>query len=193
MLDHWEGHYGATALKEEKTAAAEDDDILVGSIRLPMFRQQTGDYLCLADFIKPATMGSDTISFFATCTDADIPQLTADDPYERMLAQTLADRLAEAAAELTNNGSGMRFSPGYPSMPDMSINFLLDKVLDIGRIGIKLTENGMMIPHAAVTGMIIYHPKARYFDLRHVGDDQIADYAQRRGLTTDDVRRFLRA
>jgi cobalamin-dependent methionine synthase I len=138
------------------------------------------------------------------------------DPYQKMMMQLLADRLAEAAAERMHEEvrkhywgyaseenltiaemqqerfQGIRPAVGYPSLPDMSLNFLLDDLLDMQQVGIRLTESGMMCPHASVSGLMFAHPQARYFDVGRIGDDQLADYARRRGLPADDLRRFLR-
>ena len=132
-----------------------------------------------------------------------------------MLSQTLCDRLAEATTELMHlqvrrtywgyasnedlpiedllvgKYQGIRPAIGYPSLPDTSVNFLLDSLLHMARIGISLTETGMMRPHASVSGLMIAHPMARYFELGPIGEDQLRDYARRRGLPEKTVRRFL--
>ena len=76
--------------------------------------------------------------------------------------------------------------------PDMSMNFLLDAILDMRQIGIRLTETGMMQPHASVSGLIISHPQATYFTLGPVGPDQLSDYAARRGYTLEEMKRYIR-
>jgi hypothetical protein len=63
--------------------------------------------------------------------------------------------------------------------------------VNIARIGIRLTESGMMVPHASVSGLMFAHPKAHYFDLGKIGSDQLRDYARRRGLPVTLIRRFL--
>jgi cobalamin-dependent methionine synthase I len=155
------------------------------------------------------------LGLFAATVSSTFVDETTDD-YRRMLAQTLADRLAEATAEVLHEQvrrtywgyapherlsvdelhreafQGIRPAVGYPSLPDMSLNFLLDDLLDMQQVGIRLTESGMMRPHASVSGLMFAHPKARYFDVGRIGDDQLADYARRRGLPADDLRRFLR-
>ena len=138
-----------------------------------------------------------------------------DDDFQRMLAQTLADRLAEATAEvlhlqvrrslwgyapdeqlsieqlLREDFQGIRPAVGYPSMPDTSINFIIDRLIDIKRIGIRLTESGAMKPHASVSGLMFAHPKARYFDIGKIDEEQLRDYAQRRHTPVELMRRFL--
>jgi cobalamin-dependent methionine synthase I len=134
-----------------------------------------------------------------------------------MMAQLLADRLAEAAAEKLHESvrrdywgyapeeqlsvealhqerfQGLRPAVGYPSLPDASINFLLDRVLGFPQIGIRLTESGAMRPHASVSGLMLAHPEARYFSVGKIGPDQLADYARRRGIPVEVARRFLAA
>lgn len=220
MLDSWEGRYATHCLVRILPANSEGDDILVDGMRLPMLRQQHAEAgepcLCLADFIRPAGQGkADRIGVFCSTVDRKMEERREEDPYKRMLSQTLCDRLAEAATELMHlqvrrrywgyapdehldiddllkeNYQGIRPAVGYPSLPDTSVNFLIDTLLHMGQIGISLTETGMMRPHASVSGLMIAHPQARYFDLGPIGEDQLEDYARRRGLPGHTLRRFL--
>ena len=175
-------------------------------------------FLCLSDFVRPLSSGiTDKIGAFATTVDAEMEQLYAEDDYKRMLAQTLSDRLAEATArkatrrcrlktwgyapdenlsvkDLHNEKyQGIRPAVGYPSLPDQSINFLLDELLDMKQIGISLTENGMMKPHASVCGLMFAHPASHYFSIGKIGEDQLADYAARRGMSIEETKKFLAA
>lgn len=227
MLDELEDHLQTQALFVLHEAYGDGDDIVLMQdncelARLPMLRQQASvaPQLCLADFLLPrGETPTDSAFchlglFAATVPSAFIDE--ADDDYRRMLAQTLADRLAEATAELLHEQvrrvywgyaphehlsvdelhreafQGIRPAVGYPSLPDMSLNFLLYGLLGMQQVGIRLTESGMMCPHASVSGLMFAHPKARYIDVGRIGDDQLADYARRRGLPADDLRRFLR-
>ena len=88
---------------------------------------------------------------------------------------------------------GIRPAVGYPSLPDQSVNFLLDKLLDMQQIGIQLTENGMMQPHASVSGLMFAHPASRYFSVGKIDEQQLKDYATRRGLPLDVMRKYLGA
>jgi cobalamin-dependent methionine synthase I len=143
--------------------------------------------------------------------------LFPDDAYRRMLVQTLADRLAEATAERLHEQvrkefwgyapneklsirqlhneefQGIRPAVGYPSLPDQSVNFILDELLDMAQIGINLTENGMMMPHASVSGLMLAHPASRYFSVGKIDEEQLKDYASRRGMPVEQMRRFLGA
>jgi len=206
---------------------ADADDILLfterqaASRRLAFLRQQRpsapdAPCLCMSDFVRPLSSGRrDRIGLFATAADADIEGLYADDPYRHLLAQTLADRLAEATAEMLHEHvrkslwgyarderlsvadmhaerfQGIRPAVGYPSLPDQSLNFVIDDLLHLSQIGITLTATGAMIPHASVTGLMLSHPAARYFDVGRIGEDQLADYARRRLMSADELRPFL--
>ena len=86
---------------------------------------------------------------------------------------------------------GKRPAVGYPSLPDHSLNFILSDLLDFHSLGISLTENGAMIPHASTTGLMISHPQCRHFNVGTIGEDQLADYAMRRGIAPDMIRKFI--
>lgn len=174
--------------------------------------------LCLADFIRPLSQGiRDQIGVFCTSVDGTIIDEYRHDDYLNMMAQTLCDRLAEATAEKLHEEvrrdraywgyapdenltieqqhreeyQGIRPAIGYPSLPDTSANFLIDQLIDMKQAGIRLTETGMMTPHASVSGFMFAHPKSRYFELGKIGDDQLRDYARRRGVPVELMRRFL--
>lgn len=191
-----------------------DDIVLANSKHIPCLRQQQGNppYLCLADFISPV---KSKLGLFATSADIGLETDFDDDVYLKMMMQLLADRLAEAAAErlheqvrkefwgyakdenlsipdmLIERFQGIRPAVGYPSLPDTSLNFVLDEILDMKQIGIRLTESGAMKPHASVSGMMISNPKAKYFAIGKIGEDQLQDYASRRGLPIEVVRKFV--
>lgn len=174
--------------------------------------------LCLADFIRPLSQGiRDQAGVFCTSVDGTIIDEYSHDDYLNMMAQTLSDRLAEATAEKLHEEvrrdraywgyapdenltieqqhreeyQGIRPAIGYPSLPDTSANFLIDQLIDMKQAGIRLTETGMMTPHASVSGLMFSHPKSRYFELGKIGDDQLRDYARRRGVPVELMRRFL--
>jgi cobalamin-dependent methionine synthase I len=232
---HWlcqlEDRYHAYALFELFFAHSDGDDIVVygggnlmsGECRIPCLRQQQGEppYLCLADFVAPKNVIphlsplNSKLGVFATSVDRGMETDFSDDPYCKMTAQLLADRLAEAAAERMHEEvrktywgyapdehlsiadlhaerfQGIRPAVGYPSLPDTSLNFVIDQLLQMQQIGIRLTESGAMRPHASVSGFILSHPKARYFSLGPIGEDQLADYARRRGVPVSLMRKFL--
>lgn len=204
-------------------ANADGDNLILDGITFPLLRQQAkkregGPFLCLSDFVRPLSTGiTDTVGVFASSIDADMQELYEQDPYKHLLVQTLSDRLAEAATEkmhehvrkvawgyapdenltfaelLVEAYQGIRPAVGYPSLPDQSVNFLLNELLDMKQIGITLTENGAMHPHASVCGLIFAHPAAEYFAVGKIGEDQLTDYARRRGMTIAEMRKFLGA
>ena len=157
----------------------------------------------------------DAIGLFATSVDANFTENNEEDPYQRMLSQTIADRLAEATAEkfhedvrkklwgyapdehltlmeiFAEKYQGIRPAVGYPSIPDTSVNFLLYDLLDMKEIGIKLTESGMMVPHASVSGFMFAHPQSRYFDLGKIDNEQLEDYAHRRKQPVETLKKYL--
>ena len=87
---------------------------------------------------------------------------------------------------------GIRPAVGYPSLPDTRVNFIRSDIIGMKQIGISLTESGMMRPHASVSGLMLAHPKARYFDLGTIGEDQLRDYAMRRGLPIELMRKYIK-
>ena len=223
MLNSLDGRFKVYAMYRLMDANSDGDNIIMEGKTFPLLRQQTrvnnsDPFLCLSDFVRPADSGiKDTVGCFATTIDPEMEKEFEDDDYKHMLCKTLAERLAEAAAEkihetirksvwgyapdenlsvkelLNEKYCGIRPAVGYPSLPDISVNFLLDELLDMKRIGIILTENGMMYPHASVSGLMFAHPKSRYFSIGKIDETQLADYAGRRGKTVDEMRKYLRA
>ena len=237
LLQQLEGKYHAYGLFELFDAHSDGDDIVVckgdrsqesGVSRIPCLRQQQGNppYLCLSDFLPPHIISTDSclltpdsskLGLFASSVSLGLETDFDSDPYQKMMAQLLADRLAEAAAErmheqvrkeywgyakdeklsipemLVEKFQGIRPAVGYPSLPDTSLNFVLDDLIDMKQIGIRLTESGAMKPHASVSGLMLAHPEARYFSIGKIGEDQLRDYAHRRGLPLELCRRFLAA
>lgn len=155
------------------------------------------------------------IGIFATTVDMGLETDFSHDDYQKMMVQLLADRLAEATAERMHEEvrkhywgyapdeqltmhelhvekfQGIRPAVGYPSLPDTSMNFVIDELIDMRQIGIRLTESGAMKPHASVSGFMFASPKAHYFTLGKIGEDQLEDYAHRRGLPVTVMRKFL--
>lgn len=213
-LRQCEGHYAAHAVFGLFSAHSQGDDLLLDGVRLPLLRQQAAgsQFLSLADFVSPQ---ADQVGVFAATVDRAMVDDSSHDPYEQMMMQLLADRLAEATAErlheevrkhywgyaphehlsieemLLEHFQGIRPAVGYPSMPDTSINFIIHELIDLRQIGVSLTESGAMRPHASVSGLMIAHPEAHYFSIGTIGHDQLADYARRRGVPIELMRKFL--
>ena len=136
----------------------------------------------------------------------------AHDDYNAILVKALADRLAEALAAylhararvesgirevlspddvLAERHRGIRPGFGYPACPDHSEKFKLFELLEAPLVGLELTEHAAMTPAASVSGLYFAHPKARYFTVGRLGEDQIAAYAQRKHRPVDEVERWL--
>lgn len=191
-------------------------------IRIPMLRQQTpnedGYCLCLSDFIRPkSVLKKDKIGVFATSVSINPDTTFPNDDFNKMLLQTLADRLAEAGAERLHEEvrkriwgyapdehltidelhvekfQGIRPAIGYPCLPDISLNFILDDIIGFKSIGVALTEHGMMQPHASVSGFMISHPQSRYFSVGKIDEEQMRDYANRKNMPVDEVKKYLTA
>ncbi len=137
------------------------------------------------------------------------------DDYSSIMLKALADRLAEACAEYMHDQvrndhwghqlhsfsneemireryEGVRPAPGYPACPDHTEKATIFRLLDASEnIGIELTESYAMSPGAAVSGLYFAHPESRYFAVRKVGQDQLADYADRKGMSLEEAQRWL--
>ncbi len=175
---------------------------------------------CLSDFIAPAGH-ADWIGAFAVTAGAGIEEHLArfeadHDDYSAIMLKALADRLAEAFAErlhqlvrtrywgyatdeilsneelIAEKYQGIRPAPGYAACPDHTEKGTLWRLLEPDRrVGITLTENFAMLPTAAVSGWYFSHPLARYFGVGRVQKDQVADYAERKGMTLAEAERWL--
>ena len=196
-------------------------DFVIHTLRQQM-EKSAGAYQALSDFVAPAASGvADHVGFFAvSCgkgVETLVRQYEADgDEYNAILIKVLADRLAEAFAELlhqrvrrefwgyaadenlglrdllTVKYSGIRPAPGYPACPDHSEKHLMFDFLNIEeKTGISLTESGAMMPGASVCGYYFAHPASNYFALGKIGEDQLADYASRKGMPIDIARKWL--
>ncbi len=202
-------------------AHANGDDIVIdGGPAFPMLRQQafwsdSRPNRCLADYVAPA---GDHAGAFAVCvTGADglARKFEAEkDDYRSIMVKALADRLAEAGAEYVHLQArrdwyepgaeptieelhaerfrGIRPAFGYPACPDHSEKQKLVDLLDAGRIGVALTESYAMTPPASVSGLLLGHPRARYFAVGRIGRDQVADYAKRKGVPVAEAEYWLR-
>jgi 5-methyltetrahydrofolate--homocysteine methyltransferase len=197
---------------------------------------------CLADFVAPKRMTGvspvsnsnvpkndetgetpvlrDHIGAFAVTSGHGLKELVekfkADhDDYNAILAEALADRLAEAFAEFLHRRvreewgygrneklsnadlvgekyRGIRPAAGYPACPDHTEKGILWKLLDVEKhTGIKLTESFAMWPGSSVSGLYFAHPESKYFAVGKLGRDQILDYHLRKGLTLQEVERWL--
>ncbi|HEV7171391.1 MAG TPA: methionine synthase [Pedococcus sp.] len=176
----------------------------------------------LADFVAPRATGlRDYVGAFAVTAGLGAAERTAafrkaNDDYNAILLESLADRLAEAFAErlhervrkefwayapdehLDNDAligekyAGIRPAPGYPACPEHTEKQTIWELLDVeARTGIQLTESMAMWPGAAVSGLYFSHPRSRYFVLGRLGRDQVEDYGRRKGWTLDEAEKWL--
>jgi 5-methyltetrahydrofolate--homocysteine methyltransferase len=177
--------------------------------------------LCLADFVAPRDGSArDYVGAFAVTAgvgaDERVAQFEAKhDDYGAIMVKALADRLAEAFAELMHarvrrefwgyapdellsndemlaeKYRGIRPAPGYPACPDHTEKGALFALLRAGDAGMSLTDSYAMLPAASVSGFYLAHPDARYFAIGKIGEDQAQDYARRKLLRVDETERWL--
>jgi 5-methyltetrahydrofolate--homocysteine methyltransferase len=190
-------------------------------IRQQMVKQGAPN-LCLSDYLQPQSSGvADYIGAFIVTTGIGIEEKLAEfeadhDDYNSIMLKAMADRLAEAFAELmhkkvrrelwayaaeeelTNDQliaekyQGIRPAPGYPACPDHTEKALLWKLLEADeRSEVTLTDSYAMYPASAVSGFYFAHPDARYFGTGRIGQNQVEDYARRKGMTKAEVERWL--
>jgi 5-methyltetrahydrofolate--homocysteine methyltransferase len=163
----------------------------------------------------------DYLGLFAVTAGIGLDEIIAEhdknnDIDAKILAQALADRLAEAFAEMlhqrarfdwgfganeqltpeeliTEKYRGIRPAPGYPAQPDHTEKGTLFRLLDAEKAtGMRLTESFAMLPTASVSGLYFGHPGSRYFAVGRLGKDQVEDYARRKGVEPSVIERWLR-
>ena len=189
-------------------------------------RQQAnreGDEPCrsLADFIAPRETGlRDYVGAFAVTTGIGLRELcdrfrAAHDDYNAIMAEAIADRLAEAFAECLHKQArdawgygqqenlspgelihekyrGIRPAPGYPACPDHTEKGTLWRLLDVEKnTGIQITESFAMWPGSSVSGLYFAHPESRYFSVGKIDRDQVEDYHKRKQMSMTEVERWL--
>ena len=211
----------------EANSKGDDIEIDSGQHCFRTLRQQTkkaakASNIGLSDFIAPKEIGiQDYVGCFAVTAGIGIEDLIAKyeedhDDYKSIMVKALADRLAEALAEMlhekvrteywgyaagenwTNEDlikekyQGIRPAPGYPACPDHLEKKTIFQLLNAEQIGIKLTESLAMYPVASVSGYYFAHPDSKYFGLGKIGKDQLKDFAQRKGMDQEEAERWLR-
>jgi 5-methyltetrahydrofolate--homocysteine methyltransferase len=175
----------------------------------------------LSDFIAPRETGlPDTIGAFAVTSGIGLKEVcdefrAKNDDYNAIMAEALADRLAEAFAECLHKRvrdewgygreetltvdelihekyRGIRPAAGYPACPDHTEKGTLWRLLDVqANTGMQITESFAMWPGSSVSGLYFAHPESRYFSLGKIDRDQVADYAERKGMNVAEVERWL--
>jgi 5-methyltetrahydrofolate--homocysteine methyltransferase len=197
-----------------------NNDVVLPVLR-QQSKSHNGYCLSLADYIAPQEAGKeDFIGAFAVSAGTAVDSLTGqfekeDDSYHLMLLQTVSDRLAEAAAEYLHmkvrreswgyaideditideifkgRFKGIRPAVGYPSLPDQTQIFKLDKLLNMRDIDIRITENGAMLPTSSVAGFYFSHPESSYYMTGKIDEEQFDDYAKRQGEPKEVLKKFL--
>jgi len=177
--------------------------------------------LCLSDFVAPRDSGvKDYLGAFAVTAGLGVDKRVKafeekHDDYSAILLKALADRMAEAFAELLHKRvrrelwayakaetlsndemiaekyRGIRPAPGYPACPDHTEKAALFDLLRAPSVGIDLTESFAMMPASSVSGFYLAHPQAQYFAVGKIGRDQVEDSAARKGMTVVDAERWL--
>jgi len=208
--------------KDSVTVQAGGAPIRLEFLRQQIKKAADQPNISLADFIAPASTGmQDHIGGFAVTIEGIEPHIqrfqAAHDDYNKITLQALADRLAEAFTELLHERVrkefwgyvkeerldneqlikeeylGIRPAPGYPACPDHTEKRKLFTMLDATRqTGIILTESLAMYPASSVSGWYFAHPESKYFGVGKIEKDQVEDYAARKGMTLEEVERWLR-
>ncbi len=191
------------------------------TLRQQMLKSEGKPNLALSDFVAPVGGAADYMGAFAVTAGHGESALSlsyrqAGDDYSAILATSLADRLAEAFAEvmharvrrelwgyapdealgvnelLAETYRGIRPAPGYPAQPDHTEKATLFRLLDAEHAtGMSLTESFAMAPPASVSGLYFAHPEAHYFGVGKIDADQTADYARRKGWELKTAERWL--
>ncbi|SFV87109.1 5-methyltetrahydrofolate--homocysteine methyltransferase [hydrothermal vent metagenome] len=217
------GIFPANTVNEDIELTDENGNLFMtlNHLRQQLDKKGNTPNFCLSDFIAPKDSGiQDYIGAFAVTAGINIDPLVeafeADhDDYNAIMIKAVADRLAEAFAELMhhkfrteiwgystediNNDEfieekyrGIRPAPGYPACPEHSEKEKIWQLLDVEKnIGMTLTSSYAMLPTAAVSGWYFSHPDARYFGVAKVNQEQLEDYAKRKGISTEQAERLL--
>jgi 5-methyltetrahydrofolate--homocysteine methyltransferase len=213
------GVYGFWAAHAEGDDLVLDGGVRFPMLRQQADHADSRPNRSLADYVAPVEAGLlDHVGAFAVGIHGAehlADGFAADnDDYRAIMVRALADRLAEAFAERLHEIArrewyapeesltieervgerfrGIRPAFGYPACPDHSEKQRLFDILGAEQAGIALTESFAMTPAASVSGLYIGHPQARYFSIGRVGRDQVADYADRKGIDIADAERWLR-
>lgn len=206
--------------EEREIILGDNREFAIPTLRQQKRKENGEKYLALSDFILPSSENRDDyIGVFAVTVGIDIQRLIENyrdngDDYSSLILQSFADRVAEAAAAYTHFfvktelwgyspyeerdsakiikgiGCGIRPAVGYPSLPDQSLIFEMQRLIDFKNLGIDITENGAMYPNASVCGMIIANPNAEYFTI-NIGEEQREEYSMKRGFSDIDKNKWL--
>jgi len=220
------GFWPANAVGDDIELYADDERgerlNMLHTLRQQIARDSARSNTALSDFVAPKETGlADYVGGFAVTSGLGIAEHMkrfekANDDYSKILLEALADRLAEAGAEMMHQKvrkefwgyaadetlsneelisegyRGIRPAPGYPAQPDHTEKGTLFELLDAeDKVGITLTESYAMWPGSSVSGLYFSHPDSHYFGVGKIGRDQIEDYAERKGWTIEKAERWL--
>ncbi|MEZ7815490.1 MAG: methionine synthase [Burkholderiaceae bacterium] len=223
------GLYPAQRVSDDDIALYTDETRQTTAMTWHGLRQQTEKQMmegvmrpsrCLADFVATPEQGADYVGMFAVTAGIGADARAngyeaAQDDYNAIMIKALADRLAEAMAEMMHQRvrtdwwgyapgeqlssdelikdayQGIRPAPGYPACPDHSAKRAMFEVLQAGDVGMALTDSLAMTPAASVSGFYLAHPDATYFNVGKIGEDQVRDLAHRSGVDEQRVKVFL--
>jgi len=219
------GLFPAQATPDDSVIVFEDETKTKEKTRFHFLRQQTDKKdkranMCLSDFISQSEQTHDHIGAFAVSIFGAEEKAKAyeaeHDDYAAIMIKVLADRLAEALAEMLHKQvrtkhwayatdetlsneeiikekyQGIRPAAGYPACPDHTEKGTLWLLLDVEQnIGMQITESYAMLPTAAVSGLYFANPEAHYFMVGKINKDQVKDYAKRKDISLDEAERWL--
>jgi 5-methyltetrahydrofolate--homocysteine methyltransferase len=215
------GYYAANSTDTDDVVLKDDSKELARFHFLRQQKPKIGEqtYYALSDFILPESQGKkDTIGVFCVTAGASVDEFShefkkAHDDYSSIIVKALGDRFAEATAEwlhqrtrkemkITENFtpqdlidekySGIRPAMGYPACPDHSEKLTMWKLLEADKkIGVSLTESFAMNPPSSVSGLYFFNDASKYFTVGNISDEQLKEYAQRKGITLERAREVL--
>jgi len=217
------GIFRANSVNEDIELTDENGKVLMtlNQLRQQLDKKGNTPNFCLSDFIAPKDNGvQDYMGAFAVTAGINIDPLVAayeadHDDYNSIMIKAVADRFAEAFAEMMHykfrteiwgysdedfdndefieeKYRGIRPAPGYPACPEHSEKEKLWELLDVeNNIGMTLTSSYAMLPTASVSGWYFAHPESRYFGVAKINQQQVEDYAKRKGISISDAERLL--
>jgi len=194
------------------------------TLRQQAEKEGTDPFFALSDFVAPKDSGvSDYLGMFVTSSGFGLDKLIQkydkeQDDYKKIMAEALADRLAEAFAEVMHTMmrkdlwgyapdenlsaedlikvryNGIRPAAGYPSQPDHTEKATMWDLMNVKEeIGVELTESMAMLPAASVSALTFAHPKSEYFAVGQITKDQVAEYAERKKISIEECEKCLRS
>ncbi|WP_288925142.1 methionine synthase [uncultured Maritimibacter sp.] len=220
VVGFWPANAVGDDIRLFKDEGRKDPLATLHTLRQQHSKRKDSPNVALSDFVAPEGTPDYVGGFVVTAGPEEIAIAErfeqAGDDYGSIMVKALADRYAEAMAEMLHERvrkdhwgygrdegfapeeliaepyRGIRPAPGYPAQPDHTEKRTLFALLDAeATTGVTLTESMAMWPGSSVSGLYIGHPEAYYFGVSNIERDQAADYAERKGMTLEDVERWL--